>query len=54
MVQDPSGCLGDNEVFFQCSRSLPALDGTETHIITGDVLITRDPCRLPTDVQKVE
>lgn len=50
---DPSGLLETEQVFFQCSQGLPALDGTETNILTGDVLITRDPCRLPTDVQKV-
>lgn len=50
---DPSGLLEPNQVFFQSSQKLIALDGTETGIITGDVLITRDPCRLPTDVQKV-
>lgn len=41
-------------MFFQSSsQKLLGLDGIETNIVTGDVLITRDPCRLPTDVQKV-
>lgn len=51
---DPVGILEPNQLFFRSSHSnLITLDGVESDIITGDVLITRDPCRLPTDVQKV-
>lgn len=28
-------------------------DGIYTDIILGDVLLTRHPCKLPTDIQKV-
>lgn len=53
IIPDPLGVLEPNQLFFKSSHSnLVALDGTESDIITGDVLITRDPCRLPSDVQK--
>jgi hypothetical protein len=53
-ILDPIGVLEPNELFFRSSHAnLAVPDGTEADIITGDILITRDPCRLPTDVQKV-
>jgi hypothetical protein len=51
---DTDGILEEGEVFFKSSRRLfRHLDGTETDIYTGDVLVTRHPCKLPTDTQKV-
>ena len=48
------GILEPNQLFFKSSQSnLITVNGVESDIITGDVLITREPCRLPTDVQKV-
>jgi len=48
------GILEPNQLFFKSSQSnLITVNGAESDIITGDVLITREPCRLPTDVQKV-
>ncbi|KXN89661.1 putative RNA-dependent RNA polymerase SHL2 [Leucoagaricus sp. SymC.cos] len=55
IIPDPSGVLEPGQLFFKSSHSnLLTVDGTETDILTGNVLITRDPCRLPTDVQKWE
>lgn len=46
--------LESGELFFKSSkRNLRTADGLETDTIMGDVLITRHPCKLPTDVQKV-
>ncbi|KAF9534243.1 RNA dependent RNA polymerase-domain-containing protein [Crepidotus variabilis] len=54
LVPDTEGILEEGEVFFKSSRRefrLP--DGTETDVITGPVLVTRNPCKLPTDVRKM-
>jgi RNA-dependent RNA polymerase len=46
--------LEPGEIYFKSSkRNLKAPDGTEIDIVLGDILITRHPCKLPTDVQKV-
>jgi hypothetical protein len=48
-------CLAENEVF--CSLSEPLVDPItldSTSIIVGDVLVSREPCLLPTDVRKVK
>lgn len=51
---DPDGFLEPGEIFFRSShRNLELPDGTRTDTIVGDVLLTRHPCKLPTDVQKV-
>ena len=51
---DTDGILEDGEVFFKSSRrQFRNPDGTDTDIYVGDVLVTRHPCKLPTDVQKV-
>ncbi|TRM55779.1 RNA dependent RNA polymerase-domain-containing protein [Schizophyllum amplum] len=54
VVPDPCGVLGPNEIHIKASR--PALkmeDGLEADIVVGDVLITRNPCKVPSDVRKV-
>ncbi|KIJ68575.1 hypothetical protein HYDPIDRAFT_106781 [Hydnomerulius pinastri MD-312] len=55
IVPDPSGTLAPDEVQI-LSRDARLLqpDGTKTHAVLGDVLLTRHPCKLPTDVQKVK
>ncbi|KAL1746021.1 RNA dependent RNA polymerase-domain-containing protein [Schizophyllum fasciatum] len=54
VVPDPCGVLGPNEIHLKCSRpSLITDDGIDTDIIVGDVLITRNPCKVPSDVRKV-
>ena len=51
---DTDGILEDGEVFFKSSRrQFRNPDGTDTDVYVGDVLVTRHPCKLPTDVQKV-
>jgi hypothetical protein len=51
---DTDGILEEGEVFFKSSHRLfRNPDGTDTDIYTGDVLVTRHPCKLPTDTQKV-
>ena len=51
---DTSGILEEGEVFFKSSqRPFKLPDGTETDVYTGPVLVTRNPCKLPTDVRKV-
>ncbi|KAF9008990.1 RNA dependent RNA polymerase-domain-containing protein [Cyathus striatus] len=53
LVPDRHGVLEPGEVFFKCSRRhLRNYDGLETDLIVGDILLTRHPCKLPTDVQK--
>ncbi|KAL4244292.1 RNA-dependent RNA polymerase [Abortiporus biennis] len=53
IVPDPTGVLKAGEVHIK-SSSPNLIDqwGNETDIILGDVLLTRHPCKLPTDVQK--
>ncbi|KAF9229158.1 hypothetical protein BS17DRAFT_742893 [Gyrodon lividus] len=55
IVPDPFGTLAPDEVQIlsqDVSFLLP--DGTKSHIVLGEVLLTRHPCKLPTDVQKVK
>ncbi|KAL1675560.1 RNA dependent RNA polymerase-domain-containing protein [Schizophyllum commune] len=53
IVPDPSGKLQPGQMYFKSSsRDLVGLDGTPTDQVLGDALITRNPCKLPTDVQK--
>lgn len=53
-LSDILGVLKPGEVFYKSSRrNLRQTDGTETDIMLGDVLVTRHPCKLPTDIQKV-
>jgi RNA-dependent RNA polymerase len=51
---DPTGTLKPNEIFYKSSKNkLPLPDGSLSDIILGDVLLTRHPCKLPTDIQRV-
>ncbi|KDQ11268.1 hypothetical protein BOTBODRAFT_177510 [Botryobasidium botryosum FD-172 SS1] len=55
VVPDPSGTLQPREISIRLSK--PVLNprtGLETTVILGDVLVTRHPCKVPSDVQKVK
>ncbi|CAL1696986.1 unnamed protein product [Somion occarium] len=53
VVPDPCGVLEPGEVHIKSSvRNLVNQNGDQTDIILGDVLLTRHPCKVPTDVQK--
>lgn len=53
IVPDEDGELEEGEVFFKSSRrNLIGPDGLETDMVLGDCLLTRHPCKLPTDVVK--
>ncbi|TRM67733.1 RNA dependent RNA polymerase-domain-containing protein [Schizophyllum amplum] len=53
IVPDPTSSLQPNEMYFRSSsRDLIGLDGAPTDQVLGPALITRNPCKLPTDVQK--
>ncbi|CAK5272930.1 unnamed protein product [Mycena citricolor] len=56
VVPDAWEVLGENEIHFKSSRREFNVgpDGLETDIILGDVLMTRNPCKVPTDVRKVK
>ncbi|KAG2159731.1 RNA dependent RNA polymerase-domain-containing protein [Suillus bovinus] len=54
IVPDPSGTLAPDEVQILSKDSkFLCPDGTESNVVLGDVLLTRHPCKLPTDSQKV-
>lgn len=54
LLPDTSGILEEGEVFFKNSRrEFQTPEGLETDVYVGNVLLTRIPCKLPTDVQKV-
>ncbi|KAG1757697.1 RNA dependent RNA polymerase-domain-containing protein [Suillus lakei] len=54
IVPDPSGTLAPDEVQILSKDSkFRCHDGTESNVVLGDVLLTRHPCKLPTDTQKV-
>ncbi|OAD75789.1 RNA-dependent RNA polymerase RdRP [Phycomyces blakesleeanus NRRL 1555(-)] len=53
-IPDPSGTLKEGEIFIQLSsRRVEELTGIKAGVITGDVVVTRNPCGLQSDVQKV-
>jgi hypothetical protein len=53
-IPDTLGILEPGEIFFKHSKSdFQTLDGLGTDVLLGNVLVTRYPCKLPTDVQKV-
>ncbi|KAF6762282.1 RNA dependent RNA polymerase-domain-containing protein [Ephemerocybe angulata] len=53
IVPDINGVLEEGEIFFKSSaRNLQQPDGTTTDVLIGDVLLGRNPCKLPTDVRK--
>ncbi|KAJ8086723.1 hypothetical protein PM082_005546 [Marasmius tenuissimus] len=52
---DPRGFLDEGQVYFKSAhRNLLTKEGLVTDTVIGDVLVTRHPCKLPTDVQKWE
>ncbi|KAL6305950.1 RNA dependent RNA polymerase-domain-containing protein, partial [Sparassis latifolia] len=52
---DPCGVLGPNEVHVKSSHhNLVDQQGNMTDLILGDVLVTRHPCKVRTDAQKVK
>ncbi|KAG2154722.1 RNA dependent RNA polymerase-domain-containing protein [Suillus clintonianus] len=54
IVPDPSGTLAPDEVqILSRDSKFRCPDGTESNVVLGDVLLTRHPCKLPTDTQKV-
>ncbi|KAG5644364.1 hypothetical protein DXG03_008661 [Asterophora parasitica] len=54
VVPDPYGFLGEDEIHVKCSRRiLQTHDGLLTDIVLGQVLLTRNPCKLPTDTRKL-
>ncbi|KAF5390021.1 hypothetical protein D9757_003814 [Collybiopsis confluens] len=54
VVPDPYGVLGADQIHFKSSRrEFLNDDGTKTDIILGGVLMTRNPCKVPTDVRKL-
>ncbi|KAI0827045.1 RNA dependent RNA polymerase-domain-containing protein [Trametes gibbosa] len=55
IVPDPYGVLGPNEIQVKCfSPEFIDHHGRHTNIVLGDVLVTRHPCKVPSDVQKVK
>ncbi|KAI0249735.1 RNA dependent RNA polymerase-domain-containing protein [Lactifluus subvellereus] len=55
VVPDVLGVLQEGEIHLKSSqRCLLRPDGQRTDRIFGDVLVTRSPCKLPTDVQRVK
>ncbi|KII92616.1 hypothetical protein PLICRDRAFT_104301 [Plicaturopsis crispa FD-325 SS-3] len=54
LVPDPFGILEPDEIYLKSSHAnIVTADGLLTDVLLGDVLITRNPCRVPTDVRKV-
>ncbi|KAI0829054.1 RNA dependent RNA polymerase-domain-containing protein [Trametes gibbosa] len=54
IVPDPFGVLKPGQIHFKSSENLkPALEDLHPNIVLGEVLIYRNPNRLPSDVQKV-
>ncbi|KAI0344209.1 hypothetical protein BDW22DRAFT_1392606 [Trametopsis cervina] len=55
VVPDPLGVLEPGECQVLCSSNrLTNADGTRTHMILGDLLLTRHPCKVPSDVQRAK
>ncbi|KAG8219296.1 RNA dependent RNA polymerase-domain-containing protein [Butyriboletus roseoflavus] len=54
IVPDPYGVLEEGEIHFRSSEPIiNPTTGEQTDIILGDVLVSRNPTRLPSDIQKV-
>ncbi|KAL9551303.1 hypothetical protein MBANPS3_004328 [Mucor bainieri] len=54
-VPDPTGTLEPGEIFLQLSsRRVDEKTGIRAGQILGDVIVTRNPCALASDVQKVK
>ncbi|KAI0053138.1 hypothetical protein FA95DRAFT_934567 [Auriscalpium vulgare] len=55
VVPDPCGVLKEGEIHVKTSsHNFRMPDGQYSDKLTCDVLVTRNPCKLPTDVQKVK
>ncbi|KAF7350497.1 Dimethylaniline monooxygenase [Mycena venus] len=53
VVPDIWNVLEENEIQFKSSkREFTNTDGLETDTVIGDILMTRNPCKVPTDVRK--
>ncbi|KAJ7068354.1 RNA dependent RNA polymerase-domain-containing protein [Mycena amicta] len=53
LVPDPYGVLEEGQFFLKSTHfDFVAKDGLPTEVLSGPALITRHPCKLPTDVQK--
>ncbi|KAF8520442.1 RNA dependent RNA polymerase-domain-containing protein, partial [Hysterangium stoloniferum] len=53
IVPDPCGVLEPDEIFLKTSINISGRDGISRDHLLGDVLVTRHPCRVPSDIQKV-
>ncbi|KAI0937310.1 hypothetical protein AcV5_005250 [Taiwanofungus camphoratus] len=54
IIPDPFGVLEEGQIHFKSSQDLKdPLEDASPRTITGEVLIYRNPARLPSDVQKV-
>ncbi|KAI8335587.1 hypothetical protein BC941DRAFT_355571 [Chlamydoabsidia padenii] len=54
-IPDPTGTLKPNEVFLQLSsRRIDEKTGIHAGLIVGDILVSRNPCGLKSDIQKVQ
>ncbi|KAG2350150.1 hypothetical protein BDR05DRAFT_480 [Suillus weaverae] len=54
IIPDPYGVLEEGQIHFRSSQLITDPEsGTHVDIITGPVLVWRNPTRLPSDVQKV-
>ncbi|KAI9493419.1 RNA dependent RNA polymerase-domain-containing protein [Zychaea mexicana] len=54
-IPDPTGILEEGEVFLQLSnRKIDEKTGIPAGLVTGDVIVTRNPCGLKSDIQKVK
>ncbi|KAF7349229.1 Dimethylaniline monooxygenase [Mycena sanguinolenta] len=55
VVPDCWDVLHENEIHFKSSRrQFLNSEGVETDTVIGDVLMTRNPCKVPTDVRKLK
>ncbi|KAG2107049.1 RNA dependent RNA polymerase-domain-containing protein [Suillus discolor] len=54
IIPDPYGVLEEGQIYFRSSELITDPEsGTQMDIVTGSVLVWRNPTRLPSDVQKV-
>ncbi|CAE6500743.1 unnamed protein product [Rhizoctonia solani] len=53
IIPDPLGVLEAGEVFCGFNRPTRDNSGTDVSVVTGPVLVTRNPCILPSDIRKV-
>ncbi|KAF8517651.1 RNA dependent RNA polymerase-domain-containing protein [Gautieria morchelliformis] len=53
IVPDPCNVLEAGEIFLKSSENIVGQDDLITDHLLGDVLVTRHPCCVPSDVQKV-